>query len=227
MNDKNKFGHGFNGKGYYIALILCAAAIGITGYLFYQQPGEDQQVLLQSSERQEVVAGTVATEEDVAVIATGPREHTVQPSQPSLPVQEKQLQVTAPVSGEAIWGYSMDHLSYNQTTRDWRVHNGVDLAAEEGTPVAAAAEGTVYATYEDDALGTTVVIRHTGGYTTSYSSLGKDVTVKAGDTVAMGQTIGYVGSTALVETTLGSHLHFAVTNQAGAMDPAEFLALGE
>ena len=225
MSENKRFGRGFAGKGYYIALILCAAAIGITGYLFYQQPGEEQQVLLQSSERQEV--GTVATEENVAVIATEPRDHTIQPIAPSLPVQQKQLQVTAPVSGETIWGYSMDRLSYNQTTRDWRVHNGMDLAAEEGTPVVAAAEGTVYASFEDDALGTTVVIRHTGGYTTSYSSLSKDVMVKAGDTVTMGQTIGYVGSTALVETTLGAHVHFAVTNQNGAMDPAEFLALGE
>ena len=90
----------------------------------------------------------------------------------------------------------------------------------------AAADGTVYTTYEDDSMGFTVVIRHQGGYTTKYASLDQEIPVKAGDTVTMGQTIGYVGSSALVETTLGSHVHFSVTYQDAPMDPAEFLALG-
>jgi len=120
----------------------------------------------------------------------------------------------------------METLSYNQTTRDWRTHNGVDIAAEAGTQVVAAADGEVYTTYEDDTLGYTVVIRHEGGYTTRYSSLGEDVRVKAGDTVQMGQVIGTVGETALVETVLGPHLHFSVSCQDIPMDPADFLALG-
>jgi murein DD-endopeptidase MepM/ murein hydrolase activator NlpD len=120
----------------------------------------------------------------------------------------------------------MEALSYNQTTRDWRVHNGVDIAAEAGIPVLAAAEGQVYTTYEDDSMGYTVVIRHQGGYTTKYSSLSENIPVKAGDTVTAGQTIGYVGDTALVENTLGHHVHFSVTYQDSPMDPADFLALG-
>ena len=56
----------------------------------------------------------------------------------------------SPVEGSAIYGYSMEALSYNQTTRDWRVHDGVDIAAQAGTAVCAAADGTVYAVYSDD-----------------------------------------------------------------------------
>ena len=74
-------------------------------------------------------------------------------------------------------------------------------------------------------MGYTVVIRHEGGYTTKYSSLSQEVLVKAGDQVTMGQAIGYVGDTALVETTLGSHVHFSVTFQDSPMDPEEFLAM--
>ena len=229
MSDNKRFGRGFAGKGYYIALILCAAAIGITGYVYYQNPGEDQQVILTQNPSDVIDVGTMATEEYVAAVATRPQElpGETMASKPTVPTGEKKLRVTAPVSGEEIFGYSMEALSYNQTTRDWRVHNGVDIAAEAGTPVLAAADGTVYTTYEDDAMGTTVVIRHTGGYTTSYSSLDKETTVQAGDVVTMGQTIGYVGSTALVESTLGSHVHFSVTGQEGPMDPAEFLAIGK
>ena len=90
----------------------------------------------------------------------------------------------------------------------------------------AAADGVVYTTYTDDAMGTTVVIRHEGGYTTVYSSLSEELAVKAGDTVKLGQTIGTVGSTALLENALSPHVHFSVTYQDVPMDPAEFLAMG-
>jgi murein DD-endopeptidase MepM/ murein hydrolase activator NlpD len=120
----------------------------------------------------------------------------------------------------------MEVLSYNRTTRDWRTHDGVDIAAEAGTEVVAAADGEVYATFEDETLGCTVVIRHEGGYTTCYSSLSQDLRVKAGDKVAMGDVLGTVGTTALVETVLGPHVHFSVTYQDAPMDPAEFFSLG-
>ena len=120
----------------------------------------------------------------------------------------------------------MEALSYNQTTRDWRVHNGIDLAAETGAEVAAAADGEVYAVFEDDSLGHTVVIRHADGYTTSYACLTENIAVKAGDRVTAGQTIGYAGESAVVETTLGSHVHFSVSRYEEPLDPAEFLSLG-
>ncbi|MBQ8833799.1 MAG: M23 family metallopeptidase [Oscillospiraceae bacterium] len=226
MSDNKHNGRGFGGKGYYIALILCAAAIGITGYV-YQRNQTQEDVSLQDTSPEEVVAGTMTTEENVAVLATDPAPQTTTPTSEATQPTEKKLKTASPVSGEEICGYSMEALSYNQTTRDWRVHNGVDLAAQEGTAVCAAADGEVYAVSEDDSMGYTVVIRHDGGYTTCYSSLSEDIPVKTGDQVTMGQTIGYVGSTALVETTLGSHVHFSVSYQDAPMDPAEFLALGQ
>ena len=228
MSDHKHTGGSRSVKGYYIALILCAVVIGIISYVFSQNTDPEQDVLLQ---QQEVIpVGTMAAAEDIPVIATQPQTQTSQPAPtqtPTQPAVRRNLKTKAPVSGQQIYGYSMETLSYNETTRDWRVHNGVDFAAEEGTPVCAAADGTVYAAYEDDVMGHTVVIHHEGGYTTQYSSLSADLPVSAGDTVQMGQTIGYVGSSALVETTLGSHVHFCVTSQNNPMNPADFFALGQ
>ena len=225
MSDNKRTNGSINGRGYYIALVLCAAAIGITGYLYYQNANEPEVTLQETQE--DIIVGTMDIQEDVPAIATEPKAQAAVPApQTTEPTEKKPMQTTSPVSGEEIFGYSMEALSYNQTTRDWRVHNGVDFAAEEGTPVMAAADGVVYTTYEDDAMGHTVVIRHEGGYTTNYASLSQEICVKAGDQVTMGQCIGYVGSTALVETTLGSHVHFSVTYQNEPMDPAEFLKLG-
>ena len=201
MSDNKHAGRG--GKGYYIALILCAAAIGITSYVYYRNANRVEEVSIQESVGEDILVGTMESE-DVPALAT-----------------------TSPVSGEEISAYSMEALSYNETTRDWRVHNGVDIAADAGTEVCAAADGEVYTVYEDDSMGYTVVIRHDGGYLTRYASLSQDIPVKSGDTVSAGQVIGYVGDTALVETTLGSHIHFSVTHQDEPMNPADFLALGE
>ena len=233
MSDKKHFGRSFQGKGYYIALILCAVAIGITSYVYYSNTKQEAEVLTEESEF--IPVGTMAAV-DVPVLApqvvpetTRPADQEPSATQPSaVPPKEKNvLKPQSPVSGQEIYGYSMEALSYNDTTRDWRVHNGVDLAAQEGAPVCAAADGTVYTTYEDEVLGHTVVIRHEGGYTTRYSSLADNIPVSAGDAVTMGQTIGYAGCTAMVETAMGSHVHFSVSCRDIPMDPADFLALGQ
>jgi murein DD-endopeptidase MepM/ murein hydrolase activator NlpD len=135
------------------------------------------------------------------------------------------MRTASPVEGETVAVYAMDSLSYNATTRDWRVHNGVDIAAEEGTKVCAAAEGTVYTVYEDETMGMTVVIRHADGYVTKYASLAQEVSVKPGDTVELGQQLGCVGNTALLESAIGCHVHFSVTQNDEPVDPAQFLAL--
>ena len=224
MSDNKRTGRGMYGKGYYIALILCAAAIGITGYLYYRNMNEDDTVL----EATDPVGQILATEgdTDVAVIATQPQGTSASTEATEPSTTGSALKTVSPVSGETVYGYSMETLSYNETTRDWRVHNGIDIAAEAGTEVVAAADGEVYTIYEDDAMGTTVVIRHLGGYTTKYASLSEDLSVSVGDTVTMGQVIGTVGSTALVETVLGPHVHFSVTYQENPMDPVEFLTMG-
>ena len=207
---EHKKGSGF-GRGYYIALVLCAAAIGIMSYV-YNDRQEDPAV--QTANAPQSITGTV----NLPTRATTPPEQ----SQVTEPTAGK-LAVCTPVKGEVLNGYAMEVLSYNATTRDWRVHNGVDFAAPAGTPVVSAADGQVYTVYEDDQMGMTVVIRHEGGYTTRYSSLSEDVAVSAGQDVAMGQTIGTVGSSALMENALGDHVHFAVSKNDRSVDPMEFL----
>ncbi len=222
MNNKKHTSGGIAGKGYYIALILCAAAIGISGYLYYRNANSPQNTQLnnptvpgKSSDQVEAIAARppIVPEQDTVTTGTEPTER-------------KPLRTTSPVHGDIVEDYAMDCLSYNNTTRDWRVHNGIDIQADAGTSVVAAADGKVYTVYEDDTMGTTVVIRHEGGYTSHYASLAQELKVAPGDTVSMGQAIGCVGTSALLETAQGPHVHFSVTFQDEPMDPGEFLELG-
>ncbi len=221
---KQKFSNSISGKGYYIALILCAVAIGITGYLYYRNADDDQTSLSGES------VSTVDPSDDGGLEAVATQSGEEGTTAPTTETQKKdtpkKLVTASPVEGQTVAEYAMDVLSYNQTTRDWRTHNGIDIAAESGTQVKAAADGEVYTVYEDDTMGTTVVIRHEGGYTTKYSSLSQEVSVEPGDAVKLGDVIGCVGNTALLENAVGDHIHFSVTCDDEPVDPADFLEMG-
>ena len=208
MNKFKKFWQHFAGKGYYIALVLCAAAIGITGYLYYRNAtGDKPDTVVNAPVDSGVEAGVPASDQPTS----------------TEPNQKVPMETGLPLTGETKASYAMDSLCYNATTRDWRVHDGIDIAAAAGTPVCAAAAGEVYTVYEDDSMGTTVVLRHESGYVTTYSSLSEELQVEAGDTVTLGQTLGTVGSSAPMESAIGDHVHFSVRCNDEPMDPMEFL----
>lgn len=215
---------GMNGKGYYIALTLCAVAIGISGYMYYRNVNQTGEVSSPTvSQTGHKGAGSrpvevLGTEPQGTTGATTPTTGATEPTQSAGPKT-----VSWPLEGDTVSAYAMEALAYNETTRDWRIHDGIDLSGEVGAQVRSAAEGTVYTVYEDDAMGVTVVIRHSGGYATTYSSLSQDVRVKAGDAVKCGQVIGAIGETALVENAEGPHVHFAVSCNGVSVDPIQFL----
>lgn len=205
-------------KGYYILLALCVLVAGVSGYLFLSDGAQEQE---------EVSARvSVPVEKPENMLPPGKSEQEKQEETPgteSVATAGVVEQPVMPVSGSVLQSYAMDKLSYNNTTKDWRVHGGVDLAAELGEAVKAAKSGTVMAVYEDDYYGMTVVLQHAGGYTTSYCGLAAEPLPSAGESVAAGQTIGQVGGTAMIETALGDHLHFEVSQNGELIDPASFL----
>ena len=226
----NKFARFMKTKGYYILLSLCLVAVGVSGYLFVSGAMEEQQAVEQSlSVPAEVETLTEDTEQLPAqtaepVIGSDSETETASAeAEVTEPVQGTFEETVMPVSGTVVQDYAMDHLSYNATTQDWRVHNGVDLAAPLGQEVKAAQSGTVTAVYEDEYLGTTVVVQHEGGYTSHYCNLAAELPVAAGDTVTAGQVLGAIGDTALIEVAEEPHLHFEVYHDGEPVDPAGFL----
>lgn len=155
--------------------------------------------------------------------APAPSEAPAVSEAPAGPAAPASLETVVPLDGVVSQSYSMDKLAYNTTTRDWRTHAGMDIAAPAGSEVRAAAAGKVLNVYEDALLGQTVTIQHAGGFVTHYSNLAPEVPVFVGDAVKAGQTIGTVGRTALLEIGSDSHLHFAVYKNNVPQDPEAFL----
>lgn len=98
-------------------------------------------------------------------------------------------------------------------------HNGVDLAAREGTPVLVTADGTVEFAGEDEIFGLLIVIDHGNGFKTRYghNSL---LLVRSGEKVLRGDRIAFSGNTGI---STAPHLHYEITENGEAVDPAGFL----
>lgn len=91
-------------------------------------------------------------------------------------------------------------------TRKETFHGGLDMAAEEGTPVYASADGEVYFSDKKGGYGNLIILGHKLGYETLYGHL-SSISVRPGEKVHKGQKIGEVGQTG---RATGNHLHFEV-----------------
>ena len=129
----------------------------------------------------------------------------------------------SPVQGEIGRAYTVDALAYDQTMRDWRTHDGIDVLAKKGELVRSASSGTVKSVGDDDLYGTTVIIDHGDGISSVYSGLAAEPPVCVGDKVKAGEVIGSVGDTALCEIGQESHVHIAMTRDGKSVDPTEYL----
>jgi murein DD-endopeptidase MepM/ murein hydrolase activator NlpD len=115
-----------------------------------------------------------------------------------------------PVSGTVVSGFGM---------RWGRLHEGIDIAASSGTPIWAAAAGTVIHAGWLGGYGNLVVVDHGNGLATAYAHASA-ILVGVGQQVAQGETVALVGSTG---NSSGPHLHFEVRVNGTAVDPLLYL----
>jgi lipoprotein NlpD len=120
--------------------------------------------------------------------------------------------------GSVVWP-AEGRVSSNFGPRGNTKHDGIDIAAAEGTPVYAAAGGTVIFSGLLRGYGNTVILEHRGGITTIYAHNRENI-VQAGARVRKGELIATVGRSG---KTTGPNLHFEVRRSKVAEDPLAFL----
>lgn len=99
----------------------------------------------------------------------------------------------------------------------WKQHDGVDFAAPTGTPIHAASDGVVESVGRSGGYGNLVVLKHSGGYTTSYAHMSRFAAgVHKGSKVKQGEVIGYVGATGWATAP---HLHYELRHNKKPLDP--------
>ena len=137
-------------------------------------------------------------------------------AEPAGPVT-RMIAFIAPVRGYAINSvFGLRRLPGQAARR----HEGVDIAAPQGTQVSVAAEGSVVRTgYEPAGYGRFIEILHPNGMTTFYAHLNR-IDVASGDAVEVGERIGLVGSTG---RSTGPHLHFEVRRSERQVNPVKVM----
>jgi len=104
-----------------------------------------------------------------------------------------------------------------------RLHQGVDLLAEVGTPVLAARSGNVISAKQNNGMGKYVIIKHSGNLNSIYGHLSK-IYVTNGEFARQGQIIGLVGKTGNANNRgIQSHLHFEIRKDGVPTDPLGYL----
>lgn len=140
------------------------------------------------------------------------------------PEKPKATTFVAPLVGVVSKGHSMDTPVFSATLNEWRVHTGIDIAAEEGAEVYAGAAGEVTNVYYDNYYGKSVEITHPDGIVSVYSNLDSEsINVKVGDNVRVGARLGRIGDTSLTELADEAHLHFGVKVNGVSVNPLDYI----
>ncbi len=147
-----------------------------------------------------------------------PRDAAGRP-EPRAPIAPR-LAIDADAPGPWLaWPIAGGVVSSGFGTRNGAPHEGIDIAAPEGTDVLAAAAGVVVYSGRMSGYGNIVIVKHEDGLLTVYAHNSRNL-VRAGDRLRRGETLARVGQTG---RATGSHLHFEVRKGEIPRDPRRYL----
>jgi len=162
------------------------------------------------SDRDSTLAEIDALEQQSAALEARIREAQQRSSVPAVVAPSGSGVLGWPVSGPVTSGFGV---------RWGRMHEGIDIAVGEGTPVRAAAAGTVIYAGWMSGYGNLVAVDHGNGLSTAYAH-NSSLAVSVGQSVAAGEIVSYSGNTG---NSTGPHVHFEVRVDGSAVDPLRYL----
>lgn len=208
------------GKGTFIALAACIAAVGGAGVYAYNKT-------VDSLNKNLSVSGSPSESKPEASSsgAHGAGDTDIKDDSLSSELEAvAQVQPRVyPVTGEVLSAFSDGELVYNQTLGVWETHNGIDIAAENGVDVVAMTGGVVDAIWDDPLWGCCVSVDHQNSVVSYYYGLSNQLAVTVGDTVDSGDVIGLTGNSASAEIAIEPHIHFALKRNGEWIDPVQFV----
>lgn len=238
---KNKLKAFWQGKGFYLALSVVVAGAAFASFFAInnmmdnlstrQEPlidGEeaiwDIEENTQVENKQEDVPITSSSASEPSSIASSPSPSSATSTVLDEPAEWQPAQTpsfTSPMVGEVVQAFSGDELVFNETMKDWRTHNGMDIAGSENIGVHAPTSATVSKVYEDAQWGG-VIEMESGGVLIRLCGV-KETRVAAGDTVQQGDTIAVLGAIP-AEGEIETHLHVEFIENDKFVNPADYFA---
>ena len=226
LKNKNQLWAG--GKVYYAVLTGCLLLIiGVSAAIYNVSINKIKPAEIgNSSESYYSAPSTTSRSQEQANMAATGIPKTSEST--SAAINTKKLpykgEFTPPVSGKVIGDYSNGEMVKNETMGDWRVHDGVDFAANDGENVVAVQGGEVESVDSDALWGVCVKVLCPGGMTVKYCGLQEKPSVKRGDKVTKGSVLGKVGSIP-IELSMPSHIHIETIIDEKNVNPLEAMNL--
>lgn len=227
------------GANFYAALIICVLAVGVAAYTTYDSvkrfAGSDDEVTASKTQQKYSQNSSNDLKNDNNSISkfssnnfNDSQKFKNQLNSESIPQEAISANTQAsgvivyPTSKNIIKNFSGENPVFSKTLNDWRVHNGIDLAADQGNKIKAITNGKVKEIYKDPLYGTTMVIEHDGGFIAYYSGLGETTLVNIDDNVEAGQEIASINNIPC-ESADGYHLHLSIKKDDKFINPTEIL----
>lgn len=234
---KSRFTSFLTGKGFYIAIAVSVIVVAVTAFFAINAKRND--IVGQNSNNLSSNLGTSSglevhePQSDVPMESTSSSSASeseseqeanvaTQPQNNDSAVEEQRSfsnTFVMPLNGNIINEFSDGELVKSKTLKEWRTHDGIDIAADIATPVKSSSDGIVISITQDPQWGVVVVIDHGNGYESYYMGLNVNVNVAVEDVVDIGTVIGSVGQTAEIEVGEEAHLHFAIKKDGIWIDP--------
>ena len=174
----------------------------------------DRQVMANRADEAEET--TIETTDAIAITEVIPEEPVVVETLPEF---------ISPTAGYIMKEHSGDTPVFSVTMNDYRPHVGVDVYAPAGDDVFASADGEISNIWEDPMSGNCISITHSGGAVSIYRNMSPTVpeNITVGAKVSAGEVIGSVGESSLLEIADDPHVHFELTIDGAAVDPANYI----
>lgn len=202
-------------KAVYSVCALCLCGVLLLSYVIYEKDDI-------SPAEETTLADITHTEKEIEANSPANNVPDTRDDPVTTTEADRSVHYYFPLGSSFSKAFSHDEIVKNNTTGDWRTHNGADIEGSLGDRVNAIADGTVTALENDVLWGICITIDHNNGITAKYCGLEKGSTVKPGDEVKAQDKIGALGEIP-VEKADGTHLHLEIFKGDERVSPSEYL----
>jgi len=201
-------------QGFAIVLVVCVMIIVSSALYTFHFRQVRQETQTEATESVEAGAQEAQTLLEAQELVSSMKQTVHMPA-------EQPFAFDPPVDGFLIRDFSLQEPQLFAAANYYRLHPGIDLQVDYGTPVKACSNGRVISVWQDKELGLCVRISHDHDYEAVYAGLSDASYVQSGDPITKGQTIGHTGNGVLAESDAEPHLHLEVWLGTTAVDPVE------
>ncbi len=220
IHKTSRFKRFMNGRGFYVTLAACLLAVGGVAVatfgeaLFVREGGESSSPNSDTTPVEQIVSDLPDERKTTTTTTAITTTTTTTTAAADLYI--------LPFGNAVLKAYSNGQPTYSLTMGDWRTHDGTDFVGELGQNVKALADGKVTAVTESPMWGTMITIDHGMDVISRY--YGVNATVKAGDNVKVGESIGTLIAIPCEELDT-PHLHLEMSIDGEMVDPVEAIGL--